>query len=188
MSLNINSNKEYYMNQYEQFMQVMLLKIRKKCQEFQMEVEQLQKYIEQNKDHWKISLLKELEIKVGCVLELQLQKPEIDGLEVNEARDEIIRIKNFCQLINNQPLFPVTNMEENHVDSTTFQLSFPTLIKDRLKLIEEFVMEHSFEAIKQPDRYQTHIEKQTVNRKSDGAYPQYLFEYPPNLQNLQKQH
>ena len=166
------------MNQYEQFTQVMLLKIRKKCQEFQMEMEQLQKYIEQNKDRWKIFLLKELEIKVGCVLELELQKSEIDGSEINEARDEVIRIKNFCHLINNQPLFSVTCMEENHVDPNTFQISFPTLIKDQLKLIEEFVMEHSSEAIRQPGRHQTHIEKQTVNRKPDGAYPQYLSKIP----------
>jgi hypothetical protein len=170
LSLNINSSKEDCMNQYKQFMEIMLLKIRDRYQEFEMEVDQLHKYIETNRDRWKISLAKQMEIQVGCVLEIQLQKSEIDGPKINEARNELIRIKNFCHLINNQPLFSVTSPEDNQVHPNTSQLAFPTLIKDGLKSMEEFVMEDTSEVPEQPGQHQAHIEKQTIHRKPDGAY------------------
>jgi len=173
-SLNINSSKEDCMNQYKQFIEIMLLKIRERYQEFEMEIDQLQRHIETHTDRWKISLAKRMEIKVGCVLTEQLQKPEIDGPEINEARNELIRIKNFCHLINNQPLFSVTSAEDNQVDSNASQLVFPSLNKDGLKSMEEFVMKNTLEVMEQSDQYQAHIETKTTDRKPDGGYHQYL--------------
>ncbi|CAF1315429.1 unnamed protein product [Rotaria sordida] len=60
-----------------------------------------------------------MKTKIGYVLNEQLQKDEVDELEVDRARDELIRIKQLYNLLNNQPLINVTNEENDQIDLKT---------------------------------------------------------------------
>ncbi len=65
-------------------MEMMLDKIKRKYQQFQTELDRIDRYIEMNRDKWKRSLGNRLETRVSSVLTKQLQQHNIDGLEVNK--------------------------------------------------------------------------------------------------------
>ncbi|CAF4963020.1 unnamed protein product, partial [Rotaria sp. Silwood1] len=102
-------------------------KIDQKYNELRMTIEQFHTLIELKKDHWKIELANRMEVNIGYVLMEQLQKDEVDGVEVNKALDEFFRITHLYNLLNNHSLIDVINEEDNPVDLKAPRLIFPNV-------------------------------------------------------------
>ncbi|CAF4159312.1 unnamed protein product, partial [Rotaria sordida] len=108
-----------------------------------------------------------METKIGCVLNEQLQKDEVDGLEVNRARDEFIRIKQLYNLLNNQPLINVTNEENNQIDLKTPRVIFPNVNIDGFNWIEELSTKTNLESMECSNQEQIYVDENAMHRTTD---------------------
>jgi len=151
-------------------MEIMLDKIKQKFQQFKIELDQFHSYIEMNKDQWKTSLKNRMETRVTSVLMQQLYKHEIDGLEMNNARDELVRVQKLCDLLNSQTLITVASVDDNAVDLNIPRLIFPSVTVDGLNWIDECSAENDSEIMDYLNQYQIKTEENTIYTKTDGKY------------------
>ncbi len=149
---------------------MMLDKIKQKFQQFKIELDRLHSYIEINGDQWRTSLKNRMETRVTSVLKEQLKKHEIDGLELNNARDELVRVQKLCDLLNSQTLITVASVDDNAVDLNTPRLIFPSVTVDGLNWIDECAAENDSETMDYSNQYQIKTEGNTIDRKTDGKY------------------
>ncbi|CAF1263825.1 unnamed protein product [Rotaria sordida] len=108
-----------------------------------------------------------METKIGCVLMEQLQKDEVDGLEVNRARDEFIRIKQLYNLLNNLPLINVTNEENNQIDLKAPHVIFPNVNIDGFDWIEELSTKTNLESMEYSNQEQIYVDENAMHRTTD---------------------
>jgi hypothetical protein len=151
-------------------MEMILEKIKQKYKQFQNELDQIHTYIEMNKDQWKTSLKNRMETRVTSVLMQQLYKHEIDGLEMNNARDELVRVQKLCDLLNSQTLITVASVDDNAVDLNIPRLIFPSVTVDGLNWIDECSAENDSETMDYLNQFQIKMEENTIDRKTDGKY------------------
>ncbi|CAF4021748.1 unnamed protein product [Rotaria sordida] len=114
-----------------------------------------------------------MKTKIGYVLNEQLQKDEVDELEVDRARDELIRIKQLYNLLNNQPLINVTNEENDQIDLKTPRVIFPNVNIDGFNWIEELSTKTNLESMECSNQEQIHIDENAMHRITDCKYDSY---------------
>ncbi|CAF3740898.1 unnamed protein product [Rotaria sp. Silwood1] len=148
-------------------------KIDQKYNELRMTIEQFHTLIELKKDHWKIELANRMEVNIGYVLMEQLQKDEVDGVEVNKARDEFFRITHLYNLLNNHSLIDVINEEDNPVDLKAPRLIFPNVDIDGFTWFGEISTKNNVQKMECSDQEQIHLEENTTYQETDCEY--YLY-------------
>jgi hypothetical protein len=147
-------------------MEIMLEKIKQKFQQFHVELDQLHSYIEMNKDQWKTSLKNRMETRVTSVLREQLQNNEIDGLELNKARDELVRVQKLCDLLNSQALITVASAEESVVDLNVPRLIFPSVTVNGLNWIDECSEQNNSETMECSIQQKTAVNENTTSNET----------------------
>jgi hypothetical protein len=154
-------------------MEMMLDKIKQKFQQFKIELDQFHSYIEMNKDQWKTSLKNRMETKVTSVLMQQLKKHEIDGLELNKARDELVRAQKLCDLLNSQALITVASVGDNAVDLNIPRLIFPSVTVDGRNWIDECSEQSNSETMECSVQQKTAINENTTSNETACEYHCY---------------
>jgi hypothetical protein len=154
-------------------MKMILDKIKQKYQQFQMELDRIDRCIEMNRDQWKRSLGNRLETRVSSVLTKQLQQHNIDGLEVNQAKEELIRVQKLCDLLNSQTIISVASVEDDQFDVNKPNPIFPSIIVDALNSIDQFSTENNSETMEYSDQHQINRDENTICRTKDGEHASY---------------
>ncbi len=154
---------------------MILEKLKQKYQQFQMELDRIDRYIEMNRDQWKRSLANRLETKVSSVLMKQLQQHNIDGLEMNQAKEELIRVQKLCDLLNSQTIITVTSVEDDQFDVNKPHAIFPSIIVDALYSIDSFSTENNSETMEYSDQHQINTDENTTCRTEDGEHASYRY-------------
>jgi len=154
-------------------MEIMLEKIKQKFQQFHAELDQLHSYIEMSKNQWKTSLKNRMETRVTSVLREQLQKNEIDGLELSKARDELVRVQKLCDLLNSQTLITVASAEENVVDLNIPRLIFPSVTVDGLNWIDECSEQNNSETMECSIQQKNAVNENTTSNETVCEYHCY---------------
>jgi hypothetical protein len=147
-------------------MEMILEKIKQKYKQFQIELDQIHTYIELNKDQWKTSLKNRMETRVTSVLREQLQNNEIDGLELNKARDELVRVQKLCDLLNSQALITVASAEESVVDLNVPRLIFPSVTVNGLNWIDECSEQNNSETMECSIQQKTAVNENTTSNET----------------------
>ncbi len=145
---------------------MILEKIKQKYKQFQIELDQIHTYIELNKDQWKTSLKNRMETRVTSVLREQLQNNEIDGLELNKARDELVRVQKLCDLLNSQALITVASAEESVVDLNVPRLIFPSVTVNGLNWIDECSEQNNSETMECSIQQKTAVNENTTSNET----------------------
>jgi hypothetical protein len=114
-----------------------------------------------------------MEVKVGCVLNVQLQKDEVEEFEFNQARDELVRSKELFHLFDSQPFISLSNIESNEVNLNAPHLLYPNIIIDGFNWMEDFLVENVVETMEYSDQQQINIEESTNYTRSTGNYGQF---------------
>jgi hypothetical protein len=143
-------------------------KIKKRYEEFQIELDILHKQIELNSDHCRKYLASQLKIKVGCVLTEQLGKDEIVGSVINKARDEFIRLQDLFHGLNSQPLISVLSIDDNQTGLNAPRVVFPSIAVDGFGWNEVFSTENTLEVMEHSDQQQISNNINTTYRKTNG--------------------
>ncbi len=152
---------------------MILDKINQKYQQFQMELDRMDRSIEMNRDQWKRSLGNRLETRVSSVLKKQLQQHSIDGLEVNQAKEELIRVQKLCDLLNSQTIITVASVEDDQFDVNKPHSIFPSIIVDALNSIDSFSTENNSETMEYSDQHQINTDENTICGTEDGERASY---------------
>jgi hypothetical protein len=154
-------------------MEMMLDKIKQKFQQFKIELDRLHSYIEINGDQWRTSLKNRMETRVTSVLKEQLKKHEIDGLELNNARDELVRVQKLCDLLNSQTLITVASVEESAVDLNIPRFIFPSVTVDGLNWIDECSEQNNAETMECSIQQKTDVNENTASNETVCEYHWY---------------
>jgi len=119
--------------------------------ELLMSLDQFNKEIEQKKDQWKTYLGNQLEQNVGCALTDELQKYESDGVEVEKARMEFIRLQKMFHSLNNRQLITMTNDTDNQMVLHPPLIVCADIVVNGLDMMENFqeIIENSDQQKKQ---------------------------------------
>ncbi len=149
---------------------MMLDKIKQKFQQFKIELDRLHSYIEINGDQWRTSLKNRMETRVTSVLKEQLKKHEIDGLELNNARDELVRVQKLCDLLNSQTLITIASVDDNAVDLNIPRLIFPSVTVDGLNWIDECSEKNNVETMECSIQQKTAVNENTTCNETVGEY------------------
>jgi len=148
---------------------MMHTKIDQKYKELQLEIDRLYKQIETNIDQWKGSFTNTMKKKVGCVLMKQLDKYEIDGVDLEKARNEFSHLKGLFNLFNVPPLISVVSAKDNQVNLNEPHVIFRAAFVAAFNCLEDFSMENTGETMKYS--YEQHIDlDESTNRTSTGNY------------------
>ena len=113
--MNIVDGKTSCSMMLKQWAATMHAKIDQARHELQIKLDECDKKIEEKKDQWRIYLGTHLEQNVGCILTEELQKYEIDALQMNKARAEFFRLQNLFHTLNNQQLINLIEDGENQM-------------------------------------------------------------------------
>ncbi|CAF3871208.1 unnamed protein product [Rotaria magnacalcarata] len=176
-SLNINSGREHCLNQFKSWMKIIQDKINQQYKEFQMEVDRLHVLANFNREHLIRSLANHMEIKVGHVVMEQLQKDEIDELEINRARNEFVHIQQLFDILCNQPLISINNGVGNEFILNAPRATLRNLNVDGFNWIEEISTKNPFPRIDFSDQNQAHVEETIMHQSTNELPP------PPRSQN-----
>jgi len=148
----------------------MHIKIEEKREELQMKLSQLDRKIEDYKDHWKLFLKTQIEMKVGCVLMELLQKYEIDELKLNKARQDFICLKKLFHSFDNQQLISIRNNEEKEMSFNLPELYFSSIISEDLDWMKNFFSENSEERINLLDDQQNYMNEESTYKINSCEY------------------
>ncbi|CAM4742272.1 unnamed protein product [Rotaria magnacalcarata] len=169
-SLNINSGREHCLNQFKSWMKIIQDKINQQYKEFQMEVDRLHVLANFNREHLIRSLANHMEIKVGHVVMEQLQKDEIDELEINRARNEFVHIQQLFDILCNQPLISINDGVGNEFILNAPRATLRNLNVDGFNWIEEISTKNPFPRIDFSDQNQAHVEDTIMHQSTNGKY------------------
>ncbi|CAM4784216.1 unnamed protein product [Rotaria magnacalcarata] len=168
-SLNINSGREHCLNQFKSWMKIIQDKINQQYKEFQMEVDRLHVLANFNREHLIRSLANHMEIKVGHVVMEQLQKDEIDELEINRARNEFVHIQQLFDILCNQPLISINDGVGNEFILNAPRATLRNLNVDGFNWIEEISTKNPFPRIDFSDQNQAHVEDTIMHQSTNDC-------------------
>ncbi len=147
----------------------MHVEIHQKRRELQMDLNRFHEQIDTRKDHCKIFLADRIK-SASCVLEEQLQQAEVDGAEVDKARNELDRLQNLFNLLRSQPLISVLNVEDSTMDFNAPSLVFPSVKVEGFDWMENFYLENTVEVMEYSDQPKVDINESTIHQRSTGNY------------------
>jgi hypothetical protein len=148
----------------------MHIKIEEKREELQMKLSQLDRKIEDNKDHWKLFLKTQIEMKVGCVLMELLQKYEIDESKLNKARQDFVCLEKLFHSFDNQQLISIRNNEEKEMSFNLPELYFSSVISEDLDWMKNFFSENSEQRINLLDDQQNYMNEESTYKINSCEY------------------
>lgn len=132
-------------------------KIDQKHYELYMKLAYFEQKIEENKDQWKKSLADWITTKVRCMLEKQLQRYEINGVEFSKTLHELDCVQELLHLFNNKPLISVSDEENNQMNLNEPRLVFQTTSISGINLINHFSSDNSADIMKCSNQNQIHV-------------------------------
>ncbi len=112
---------------------------------------------EASADQWKRSLMRRMETKVGCSLQEQLHKDEVEEAEFNGAQTEFELSKELFQSLHNRPIISLSTVTGNQDVLNAPCLVLSNVITDSFGWIEDFPIEDTVSAMKHSHQQQLHI-------------------------------
>ncbi|UJR20357.1 hypothetical protein I4U23_023488 [Adineta vaga] len=162
--LNIESGRTNCIEQCQDWIKLILHKMKQKYKEFQIQLHELHNHVETQKDEWKTSLIKQMETSVISVFNTQLHSHEIDGIVLNKARNEFVRIQKLCNLLNSQAMITLTDIADSNFDLITPRLTLRNLIINDSQSIEKISHNNVVEENNRPS--QKRIQEENTIEKS----------------------
>ncbi|CAF1008827.1 unnamed protein product [Rotaria sordida] len=177
--LNIISGKENCKILIDQWAAAMHAKINQKHYELEAELNCYEQQIETNQDQWKKSLENRLTTKIGCKLEEQLQKYEVNGMEFKKACHELEHVRELFYLFNSKPLISVTHNDDNQINLNEPCLVFETNIKSGIDWMKDLSSDNNIDTMNHisvrqfPDSETNHSLESIISAASLFHYHHY---------------
>lgn len=162
-TLNVISGKDDCMKQLQEWADKMHTQIDEKYNELQMKINHVHTKIEASRDHWKASLRQNVETNVGCVLQVQSQKDEVDENEFKKARAELHRLNELFQFLNHKPLIFMSNGQENRHELNAPSVFFSNIDIDIFGWMENNFMEYTHQQ-------QIDVDENITDQRDNGEY------------------
>lgn len=168
--MNIVSGKEDCMKQLDQWADKIRAQINMTYDQLQLEINFYHRKTEASTDQWKRSLMQRMETKVGCSLQEQLHKDEVEEAEFNGAQTEFELSKELFQSLHNRPIISLSTVTGNQDVLNAPCLVLPNVITDSFGWIEDFPIEDTVSAMEHSHQQQLHIGTDVSHETADGEY------------------
>ena len=156
------------MKQLDQWADRIRAQINLKYDQLQLKIDRYRTKIEASRDHWKESLTRTMAEKVGRPLQEQLQKDEVEEIELNRARAEFEFSKELFQSLHNKRIISLSTATGHQDVLNAPRLFLPNVITDSFSWVEDSSMEDTVPAMEHSHQQHIDIDMDVPYRRDNG--------------------
>jgi hypothetical protein len=156
------------MDQFDRWMKTVVDRIEQARREFQTKLAEYDRYIDEHRDTCKRFLIDRIETRIRCVLVEQSHKDEINGVEVENAKAELVQAQKLVASLNSQPLIIVSSATENNMNIKIPSLVFPSIRVDGFDWTKDYPIGNTVGAMEYSDQQHINILQRTNDRQIAG--------------------